>query len=397
MPRPDAYAGPALFSYGFRPFFLAASLFGLAVIPVWLMVWRGALVIGGPFTPVDWHVHEMVFGYAGAVIAGFLFTAVPNWTGRMPTRGWPLVLLAALWLAGRLAVAGQVPGLGPLGVALLDCAFLAAIAAMILREIVAGKNWRNLKVVVPVTLFLAANVVFHVEAWVQGGADIGRRLGLAVTLFLIMLIGGRIVPSFTRNWLSRQGATRMPVPFGRYDGACLAAGAGALAAWSLWPAAPASAALLVVAGVLHLVRLARWRGLATWRSPLLVMLHVAYAFVALGLLVAAAGAAGAMPAAAGLHLLGIGAIGGMTVAVMMRATRGHTGRSLEAGPVLTLAFAAIALAAPVRALLPGHWVGGVDGITLSAALWTLGFAALSLRLAPWLALPNPARRVPNRA
>jgi uncharacterized protein involved in response to NO len=395
MSRRDPYSGPALFSYGFRPFFLAAALFAVAVVPAWLCLWLGAITLAGPFQPVDWHVHEMLFGYAAAVIAGFLFTAIPNWTGRMPTRGWPLASLAALWLAGRLAVAGLVP-LPPLAVMALDCAFLLAIVAMAAVEIVAGRNWRNLMVIAPTTLFLAANLVFHLEAMLTGTADVGRRLGIAVVVFLITLIGGRIIPSFTRNWLVAR-SPRLPVPFGRFDGLCLAAGALALLAWTALPEAAPTVLLLALAGLLHLARLARWRGAATWRSALLLMLHVAYLFVPLGLLAAAAGAAGLVAPAAGAHLLGIGAIGGMTVAVMMRATRGHTGRSLVAGPWLTAAFALVAAAALVRACAPDlAFLPGLDGITVSAGLWTLGFAILAAHLAPWLVLPSPARRAPSR-
>lgn len=391
MSRRTSYDGPALFSYGFRPFFLAATLFALGVIPLWFLFWHGEVVLGGPFQPVDWHVHEMLFGYAGAVIGGFLFTAIPNWTGRMPTRGWPLMALAALWLAGRLAVAG-VLGLPPLVVMVVDCAFLLAIAAMAGVEIAVGRNWRNLMVVVPVLLLTAANLTFHLEA-TTGAADVGRRLGLAVIVFLITLIGGRIIPSFTRNWLAQRRAARLPAPFGRFDGLCLGAGALGLLAWTVRPEAHGTALFLALAGVLHLVRLSRWRGWATWRSPLLLMLHVAYLFVPLGLLATAAAAARLALPAAGAHLLGIGAIGGMTVAVMMRATRGHTGRSLVAGPGLTAAFMLVVASALMRAAADS--LPGIDGIAVSAVLWTLGFGTLAVRLAPWLALPNTASRHPS--
>lgn len=388
------YNGPALFSLGFRPFFLAAVLFGVGVVPVWWLVWRGTMQIGGPFAPTDWHVHEMIFGYAAAVIAGFLFTAVPNWTGRMPARGWPLVLLVGLWIIGRFAVAG-LPPLAPLTVAVLDSAFLFAIAVMIAVEIVAGRNWRNLMVVVPVTLLFGANVLFHAEAVLLGSADVSRRLGLAVVIFLVTLIGGRIVPSFTRNWLVRRGETRMPAAFGKYDRVSIVIGGLALTSWSVFPENLISGLLLAAAGVLHLVRLTRWRGAATWRSPLLLMLHAAYAFVPIGLLAAAAGVLDVMGTAAGMHLLGIGAVGGMTVAVMIRATQGHTGRDLTAGPALTLAFILIVSAALVRAVLPEATVGGLDGIALAALFWTLGYGIVAVRLLPWLVRPKAAPKAPS--
>lgn len=388
--RPQhTYAGPALFSYGFRPLFLLASGFAALVVPLWMAVWTGRVALGGPFSPTDWHIHELLFGYASAVIAGFLFTAIPNWTGRMPTRGWPLMVLAALWMSGRFAVAGGL-GLGPVAVMVLDCAFLALIGAMIAVEIVAGRNWSNLRVVVPVLIYLAANITFHLEAMQSGSAGVGRRLGFAMVVLLIGLIGGRIIPSFTRNWLAKRGPGPMPVPFGRFDGASLVLMLGALVAWVAVPEARLTGVALILAGVVQTLRLSRWRGWRVWRTALLLMLHLAYAFIPVGLLALGLAVLGWLPALVGLHLLGIGAIGGMTLAVMMRASLGHTGRELQAGPTLTLAFSCIAAAALVRVAVPSE-----PGLWAAAALWTLGFAIFVARLAPILALPNPARRVPT--
>ncbi|MBS8228275.1 NnrS family protein [Vannielia litorea] len=385
---PDrSFRGPALFSYGFRPFFLAATLFGLGVIPLWWLVWEGRVELASVFHPTDWHIHEMIYGYGAAVVAGFLFTAVPNWTGRLPTRGWPLAALLALWGAGRLVVAG-VGGPGALVTALVDQAFLLAVAGMIAREIVAGKNWRNLKVLVPVTLLWLANIAYHAEAAFAGTAWHGHRAGIGLLIFLILLIGGRILPSFTRNWLVQRGCTALPVPFNRFDGVALAFGALALASWVAAPEARATAGLCVLAALLHLVRLARWRGHATWRAPILLMLHLAYLFVPLGLAAAGAAALNLATEATATHLLGIGAIGGMTVAVMMRATMGHTGRPLVAGPVLTAAFGLTLGAGLLRIAsdaLPG-------GPALSALLWAAAFALLVARLGPMLARPKTTRR-----
>lgn len=394
MAKTANYTGPALFSYGFRPFFLGAAMFALLAVPVWMLTYTGRLTLGGPFSPIDWHIHEMLFGYTSAVLAGFLFTAVPNWTGRMPTRGLPLMLLAALWVLGRLAVAG-VFGAGPLLVLLIDAGFLFAIAAMVVTEIVAGKNWGNLKVVIPVLIYCAANVTFHLEAMVTGNSDFGRRLGFSVVIFLIMLIGGRIIPSFTRNWMVKQKVTPLPVPFNRFDGACLVAAAVAMLLWTVLPDALVSAAALVIAAALHIVRLHRWHGELTWRSPLLLMLHLAYCFIPLGLLATALAVIGILPSATGLHLLGIGAAGGMTVAVMMRASFGHTGWSLEAGCVLTLAFALVVSAGLVRAALPDFEIAGVSGLWIAASLWSAGYGLFLWRIAPVLLRPNVARRTAN--
>lgn len=380
------YTGPAVFSYGFRPFFLAAALFATGIIPVWMAVFSGLIEFEPAFAPVDWHIHEMLFGYAAAVVAGFLFTAIPNWTGRMPVRGWPLALLLGLWVLGRLAMSG-VLAVDGLTVMLLDCAFLAAIVAMISIEIIAGKNWRNLVVVVPVSVLLLANMVFHLEVHATGTSDIGRRMSIGVIVFLIMLIGGRVIPSFTRNWLVKTGSDVRPVPFNRFDKVCLLGGAAALLAWIAAPEARLTPYVLLLGALLHLGRLTRWRGAATWRSPLLIMLHVAYGFLPVGLVALAV-----IGASEGEHLLGIGAIGSMTMAVMMRAIMGHTGRELVAGVWLSVAFVLVVLAALMRVFLGDVEVFGVSGLWIAAGLWTLGFGGFSVRAGPWLIRPKDAAK-----
>lgn len=389
--RSPSYHGPALLSRGFRPFFLLAGLFGAMAIPLWLCVWTGRLTIVGPFDAIDWHIHEMLFGYTEAVVAGFLFTAVPNWTGRMPARGWPLATLAVLWTAGRLAVAG-VFGLGPVAVMLVDTGFLFAVAVMVAVEIVAGRTWRNLRVVVPVTLYGGANLWFHLAAMHGASTAPARRAGFALVLMLIMLIGGRIIPSFTRNWLAARGEKRLPVPANRFDVLCLCGAAVGLAVWVAIPFGIATAATLLIAAGLHAVRLSRWRGVTTFASPILLMLHLAYAMLVIGLAITALAALGMVAPLVGYHLLGIGAVGGMTLAVMMRASMGHTGRPLLAGRMLTLAFALLLVAAVVRASA---------GMTLpllfaSGLVWTFAFALFCLRVGPWLLTQNAKPRKPSR-
>lgn len=390
-PLPAPNGGPAVFSYGFRPFFLGAGLFAVLIVPLWMAIWSGQIALGGPFPPLDWHIHEMLFGYTSAVIAGFLFTAIPNWTGRMPTRGWPLMALSALWLAGRLAVAGAL-GLGPVAVMVVDCAFMVAIGAMVTVEIVAGRNWNNLKVVVPVLLYLAANITFHLETMVAGTADYGRRLGFAMVVMLIGLIGGRIIPSFTRNWLVKRSPQPgpLPVPFGRVDAVNLGGLLLALMVWVIWPMSLLAGVLMVLAGLGQGARMLRWRGWRALSSPLILMLHVAFGFIPAGLVALGVSALADVPPATGYHLLGIGGFGGMTLAVMMRASLGHTGRALEAGPALTLAFALVALAAVIRVAAPLPL-----GLWSAALLWTAGFGIFVWRFAPVLTLPNLAQRQPN--
>ena len=202
IPRLRDYKGPALLSYGFRPFFLFGSLYaGLAVL-AWLPVLNGQLELASAFAPRDWHVHEMLYGFVPAIVTGFLLTAIPNWTGRLPLQGLPLLTLLAVWMAGRAAV-GLSAFTGWIAAAAIDGAFLLLVAAAAAREIVTGKNWGNLKIVAIVGILAAGNIAFHLEAHFSGSADFSVRAGVAAIILLITLVGGRVVPSFTRNWLAR--------------------------------------------------------------------------------------------------------------------------------------------------------------------------------------------------
>ena len=254
IPRLQPYDGPAILSSGFRPFFLFGAIWAAFSIVLWLPEFFGEISIPTAFSPVDWHIHEMLFGFVPAIVTGFLFTAVPNWTGRMPLQGKTLGLLVALWLTGRLSV-GFSEWIGWLPALLLDCAFLAAVIAVIAREIVAGRNYRNLKVLMPATLLAVANLLFHLEAHFEGMSDLSRRLGFAAILILIMIIGGRIIPSFTRNWLVRENPGRLPQPFGRLDTAIIILSGVALATWTLLPERLETGVLLSAAGLANGLRL----------------------------------------------------------------------------------------------------------------------------------------------
>ena len=234
IPRLKHYQGPAILSYGFRPFFFLGACYAAVIIAIWLPIYEGEVALPTNFAPRDWHVHEMLFGYIAAVVTGFLLTAVPNWTGRLPLQGVPLLTLVLIWLAGRIAVAlSAKTGWAISGV--IDCAFLILVAGAVAREIIAGRNWRNLKVLIPVSVFALANIGFHLEASARGIADISIRLAIATIVVLIMLIGGRIVPSFTRNWLARQSPGPLPAPFGKFDGIAIAFSAAALVVWTVCP------------------------------------------------------------------------------------------------------------------------------------------------------------------
>ena len=229
-----AWRGVALLSRGFRPFFLGAGVWALVGMALWPAVFSGAVTIPTAFSAVDWHAHEMIFGYGGAVVAGFLLTAIPNWTGRLPVAGVPLAALAALWAAGRIAVFASAP-IGRTAAAAVDAGFLVVFAALVAREVVAGKNWRNLKVAVLVLALALANVAFHVEDAREGLAEFSIRAALGLIVMLILLIGGRVTPSFTGNWIARMGAGARPVPFGRPDGVVMALSGFALLAWVAAP------------------------------------------------------------------------------------------------------------------------------------------------------------------
>lgn len=385
-----AYRGPAVFSVGLRPFFLFAALWSAIAAPVWLY----AFLSGGP-VGLSWHVHEMLFGYTGGVIVGFLLTAVPNWTGRLPVVGAPLALLFGLWLAGRgamLAMALNADLAAAVWPVIIDTLFLFAMAGVVWREVLAGRNWRNVPVAVMVTILALADAGFHLEAGAGGVANLSTRLGLAVVALLIAVIGGRVTPSFTRNWQAKRGGA-LPAVAGRFDSVTLAVTATGLIAWSLAPAHPAAGALLLAAGGLNLVRLARWRGDAALAEPLVWILHLGYLWLAAGLVLTGLSVAtpGLVPPSVGVHALTAGAIGVMTLAVMTRASRGHTGRPLTAGKVEVAIYLLINAAALTRV------AGGLSPVAyqplliVSAGLWSAAFLAFVIGYGPMLLTPRPAR------
>ncbi|HZD89286.1 MAG TPA: NnrS family protein [Pseudolabrys sp.] len=388
LQRRRAYAGPALFAYGFRPFFLAAGLWGAFGILVWLPQFLGLVTLPTAFGPLDWHIHEMLYGYVAAAIAGFLLTAIPNWTGRLPVSGWPLAGLASLWLAGRLAILFSAD-IGGIAAAAVDVSFLLTLAAVAAREIVAGKNWRNLRVLVVLGVLAAGNVVFHAEVLTRGAADYGIRIALAAVLVLIMLIGGRIVPSFTNNWLARNNPGRKPAPFARLDMVTIAASVVALAAWIAAPFAELAGVLLLIAGALHAVRLARWAGDRTLADRLVLILHIAYAFIPLGFLLSGAAIlALQVPPSAGIHAWTAGAIGLMTLAVMTRATLGHTGHALHAGPATQAIYGLVLLAALLR--IVAAFTGSLMLMEYAGGAWIVGFAAFTAVYGRLLIMRKPA-------
>ena len=383
IPRLRSYDGPALLSYGFRPFFLLAGLYAGGTILVWLPMFYGELSTATAFAPRDWHIHEMLFGYVAAVVTGFLLTAIPNWTGRLPLQGAPLLALVSVWLAGRVAVTTSA-WIGWVPAAVIDGAFLVLVAAAAAREIVAGRNWRNLKVIAVIGVLAVANIGFHLEAHFSGTADYAMRAGIGAIVLLITLVGGRVVPSFTHNWLARAGKGRLPAPFGRFDAATVIVSAGALLLWIALPSGRPTSAALLAAGILQFARLARWSGERTFREPLVFILHIAYAFVAIGFLVTGAGALGLLPESAGIHAWTAGAFGTMTLAIMTRASLGHTGQPLTASPMTQAIYAAVVVAALARicAALQPDWSASL--LHVAAFAWAAAFLGFGFSYMPIL-------------
>lgn len=379
-----AYTGPALFSYGFRPFFLFGAAWAAIAVAVWLPFLAGAIHLPTKFSPLEWHVHELIYGYVPAVVAGFLLTAVPNWTGRLPVVGLPLVGLFATWVAGRLAI--LTSGLiGAVPAAVIDLGFLVLFGAVVAREIIAGRNWRNLKVLVAIALLFIGNLLFHLEAMSILRGGVGTRFGIATTILLIMLIGGRIIPSFTRNWLVRREPGRLPEPFSKVDTAVMIASGVTLACWVIAPETRATAALAAVACAMNIVRLTRWAGNRTFAEPLVAILHVAYSFIPIGflMLVLSILAPNAVATAGALHAWTAGAIGTMTLAVMTRASLGHTGQPLAATPAIIAIYASVVVAALAR-LLAAFWIAREPMLHLSATAWVCAFGGFVIVYAPLL-------------
>jgi uncharacterized protein involved in response to NO len=390
IPRYRPQSGPAAFSAGFRPFFLLGALWSSLAIPIWLAFFAGHGQVPTALAPVIWHVHEMIFGFGAAIVAGFLLTAIPNWTGRMPLQGGPLASLVALWAIGRAAVLLSAK-IGVDGAAVLDLAFPIVFLGVVAREITVGRNWRNLPMLAALTLLLLSNVFVHLEAvGIASTAELGNRLGVATLLMLISFVGGRIIPSFTRNWLVKQRPEiSTPASFDFIDRVVLAVVALALVVWVIAPDSAIAPWTELVAGLAVGVRLARWRGYATLHEPLLWILHLGYGWLALGfLLLAFDRLTPVLPQTTALHALTTGAIGTMTLAVMTRASLGHTGRPLAAGLGTTTIYLLVTLAAFLRLIAP---LGGAQYLlilSLAGAAWSGAFGLFVLLYARLLALPH---------
>ena len=400
IPRTSSRFGPPVLSYGLRPFFLLGAFHAGAAMLAWLAMLTGRFTIPTSFASRDWHVHEMLYGYLAAMIAGYLLASIPNWTGRLPLDGGRLLALVALWLAGRIAVATSEWTGWPVA-AVVDVSFLAVLALAVARETLAGKTWRNIKILVVLVVLLAGNASFHLEAHLHGAAEYGLRIGTAAVAFLVMLIGGRIVPSFTRSALARRPPGPLPSPFGSVDLISLGIAAVALASFIIAPGTPASAALLLLAGTAQAIRLARWAGYRAAGDIHIWALHVAFAFVPLGFfLLGLAALRPDMPASIGIHAWTGGAFGTMTLAVMTRLAAQHTRRPVLDAPALPALYGLVVGAALFRIAAGFVEAHALLLLTVSALAWAAAFLGLFALLfgpltAPRLAAPRPVRPAPG--
>lgn len=391
-----SWQGPALFSYGYRPFFLFASIWAVFSIIAWVMTFTGHETLAIAIDPFSWHAHSFLFGYLWAVIAGFLMTAVPNWTGRLPIVGWPLATLVALWLIGRIAMTFSY--YLPNGVTIAcDLLFPLAFTFAIGREIIMGKNWRNLKILILLVMLFCANCLFDGEAFAQVYAadSYGARWALAIAVFLIAIIGGRIIPSFTRNWMVKQSITNLPAPHDKIDLAIMIFTAICLVSWVIFPDAIFTAIIGGICGLANLYRLIRWHGWLTKKEPLVWVLHLGFLFIPLGFIALTLSTfdilhGGRAPVQ---HLWMAGGIGLMTIAVMTRASLGHAGRPLTVSWPVVLVYCSLFCSVVLR-VIAGIADNDLTMLNISGTLWILAFVGFVVLY--WNILTKPRQpRTPN--
>ncbi len=377
-PLPEPQGWP-LWRLGFRPFYLGAAAYGMVAVPLWIALLLGHVSLPLTVAPMLWHAHEMLFGFAVAVIVGFLLTAGKAWTGLGTPRGAVLAALAGLWLAARLAAI-----VAPYAVyAALDLLLLPLVAAILIRVLLRAGNRRNLPLGGILLLLALANAAFH--GAVSGLIDIApvRALhaGLALVVMIECVMAGRVVPAFTMSALPGVKLKAPP----HLEQLTLGVTAFGLALWVLAPPNAITATALAAAALLHAQRLWRWQPLRTRARPILWVLHAAYAWLPVGLALLAAAQFQVIAVSAGIHALAVGATGGLIIGMMTRTARGHTGRLLQVSRAEVAAYLLVAGAAVVRVLLPllapqhlAVW------LIAAAAAWGLAFALYLFVFAPWL-------------
>jgi len=372
-PPPSRHAAPvrnALLALGFRPFFLLAGLAAVVLTAVWMFVWMGRLPVAGAYYGIlGWHSHEMLFGYAAAVIAGFLLTAVRNWTGIDTPAGLPLAALALLWLAGRVAALLPLPGWV---IAALDLPFLPLVAVALYRPLMQGKNRVNRLFLPLLGAMAVANGLVHLQALGLTGSTSGRGtlVMLDLVLLLVLVVTGRVIAFFTERGIA--GSTALNREWLEQLGF---AAAIALAIADLAAAPPAIVGALCAAlAVQTIARELGWHDARVWRNPILWVLHAAVLWLAFGFAMRAAASFGLVAPNVALHALTVGAIGVLTLGMMSRVTLGHTGRDMRAPTTAAIAFVLLNLAALARGVAPALWPERHVFLVHSAAgLWILAF------------------------
>ncbi len=381
-------ASHPFFRGGFRPFFFAGAAWAVVALTLWVCTLLGDITLPTALDALAWHRHEMLFGFVGAIMAGFLLTAVPNWTGRLPIAGWPLAGLFSLWAAARLAVLFSSSVTLWLA-ALLDVGFFVVLGLLAAREVLEANN-RNTPVVGMILLFgVADGLDYLANTGVTPLTDIGWQLALSLVVLLISLIGGRIIPSFTRNWMAKRGIAKgLPTQPGRLDLFVIGATAVALFAWLFGPQETPIGMVLIAAAVLQAVRWARWRGWRTLADPLVLILHVGYLWIPLGLALLGLSLMGVAPRSAAIHSLTAGAMATMILAVMTRASLGHTARELKAGPLTVALYALVTVGAVLRVTASLRFIDYNLGIDIAAIAWGGAFLLFLLGYAPVLWRPR---------
>lgn len=377
-PIPPPVHGLPLLRLGMRPFYLGAAAFAAVSVPFWVAAVLGVVDLPMPLAPMLWHAHEMLFGFATAVIIGFLLSAGKAWTGLTVARGPALGALATLWLAARLAAVGAPYPL----YAALDVALLPLVAVLLGAVLLRAGNRRNLPLVALLGLLSVANLVFHL-AWLNL-IDVPALRALHAALALIVLIesvmGGRVIPAFTMSatpGLKLQSARHL-------EPIVLATSAVALALWTLAPPGPWGALTFAAAAAAHAYRLSGWQSRVTRGRPILWILHVSYAWVPIGFVLLALAQVGLIGQSAGVHALAVGATGGLIIGMMTRTARGHTGRPLKVTRIEVAAYGLVLAAAVLRALVP---IAAPQPAVLiaAAAAWSSAFVLYLWVFAPWLA------------
>ena len=381
-PSHPAPKGFALFALGFRPFYLLASIFAALSVPLWSLQFAGLLP--QPYlSGVVWHAHEMLFGFTLAVIVGFLLTAGRNWTNMPTPTGWALCALAALWVLARILVLTPYAQ----AAAVANIAFPLAAAAGLAVPFIKARNRRNYFFVALLVLLAAVAALIHLTAlgvlamppWV------GLQLALDIVLFIIVVMGGRVIPMFTNNGVPGASAAKKPWVEKLALGAVLALLLADAMGLQGWPVAVVAA----VAGIAHLCRWLLWEPWKTLRTPLVWVLHLAYVWVPIHLLLRMCSEFGWVAASLSVHALTVGAVGGLVIGMMTRTAKGHTGRPLRADRFDTAVYALVLLAAVLRVVLPLLVPGQtLHAILVSAALWSAGFGLYALRYAPLLVRPR---------